>query len=156
MFVTCLRLMSLPSVLQIDSQRVDAQWQATPSWTEVGGLNMLGGTKLSLPANPSRIPGKKLASRGRWAPSPIMTHRNTSSSTSSRAWTSSCTQLEGSASFWESAPITSQDSVCELSSRRQLCINSSMSPRAASSSIRGRVTFIEVLCWNLWRTAFTW
>ena len=63
-FMTCPRSMSLPSVLWRDSLRAFAQWWATPSQTEVGGLSMPGGTKPSLPANPSRIPGKKLASRG--------------------------------------------------------------------------------------------
>ena len=58
-----------------------------------GWVKYAGGAKPSLPANPSRIPGKKLASRGIWAPSSIMTHRDTSSSVSSGAWTSSCTQL---------------------------------------------------------------
>ena len=44
--------------------RAAAQWWATPSLTEVGGSVTPGGTKPSLPTNPSRMPGKKLPSRG--------------------------------------------------------------------------------------------
>ena len=44
--------------------KVAAQWWAMPSLTEVGGSVMLGAAKLSLPTNPSRMPGKKLALRG--------------------------------------------------------------------------------------------
>ena len=62
--LTCPRLISLPSILLIASLRVAAQWQAMPSLTEVGGSVMPGGAKSSLPTNPSRMPGKKLASRG--------------------------------------------------------------------------------------------
>ena len=52
------------SSLLIASLRVAAQWWAMPSLTEVGGSVALGGTKPSLPTNPSRMPGKKLALRG--------------------------------------------------------------------------------------------
>ena len=62
--MTCLRSISLPSVLLIASLRVAAQWWAMPSLTEVGGSVTPGGAKLSLPTNPSRMPGKKLALRG--------------------------------------------------------------------------------------------
>ena len=48
----------------VASLRVAAQWWAMPSLTEVGGLVMPGGAKLSLPTKPSRMPGKKLTSRG--------------------------------------------------------------------------------------------
>ena len=52
------------SFLLIASLRMAAQWQAMPSLTEIGGSVMPGGAKPSLPTNPSRMPGKKLASRG--------------------------------------------------------------------------------------------
>ena len=44
--------------------RVAAHRQDTPSLAEVGGSTTPGGIKLSLPDNPSRIPGKRTASTG--------------------------------------------------------------------------------------------
>ena len=64
MCATCLRLMSLPSVALTASLRVAAHRQDTLALDEVGGSVTPGGIKPSLPANPSRMPGKKLASRG--------------------------------------------------------------------------------------------
>ena len=46
------------------SLRVVAHCWDTPALAEVGGSGTPGGLKPSLPATPSRMPGKKLASRG--------------------------------------------------------------------------------------------
>ena len=46
------------------SLRAAAHCQDTPALAEVGGSVTPGGAKLSLPATPSRMPGKKLALRG--------------------------------------------------------------------------------------------
>ena len=67
------------------SLRVAAHHQDTPALAEVGGSATPGGVKPNLPANPSRIPGKKLALRGWSIASPTMTHWNMACSSSSRA-----------------------------------------------------------------------
>ena len=72
--MTCLKLISLPSILLTASLRVAAHCWDMPALTEVGGSVTPGGVKLSLPANPSRMPGKKLALRGLSVASPIRTH----------------------------------------------------------------------------------
>ena len=62
--MTCLRSISLPSVVLTASLRVAAHHRDMPALDEVGGSVTPGGVKPSLLANPSRVPGKKLASRG--------------------------------------------------------------------------------------------
>ena len=62
--VVCSRLISPPSVLLTASLRVAAHCWDMPALTEVGGSVTPGGTKPSLPANPSRMPGKKLTLKG--------------------------------------------------------------------------------------------
>ena len=53
------------SLCPLDSlPKSDHPMAGPPPWMEVGGLITPGGTKPSLPTNPSRMPGKKLASRG--------------------------------------------------------------------------------------------
>ena len=74
----CLRSISLPSISLTASLRVAAHHWDMPALTEVGASVTAGGIKPSLPANPSRIPGKKLASRGCSITSPIRTHWDTS------------------------------------------------------------------------------
>ena len=82
LWVTCSRSISLPSVLTTASLRVAAYCQDMPALAEVGGSVTPGGIKLSLPVNPSRMPGKKLAST-RWSiASPTMTCQNTACSLS--------------------------------------------------------------------------
>ena len=46
------------------SLRAAAHCRDAPDLAEVGGSVTPGGAKPSLPATPSRMPGKKLASRG--------------------------------------------------------------------------------------------
>ena len=62
--MTCPRLTSLPSVVLTASLRVAAHHRDMLALDEVGGSVTPGGIKPSLPANPSRMPGKKLALRG--------------------------------------------------------------------------------------------
>ena len=83
--VTCPRSISLPSVLMTASLRAAAHHQDMPALAEVGGSATPGGIKLSLPANPSRMPGKKLALRGWSITSPTMTRWNTARLSSSVA-----------------------------------------------------------------------
>ena len=59
------------------SLRVAAHHRDMPVLAEVGGLATPGGIRPSLRASPSRMPGKKLASRGWSVASPTMTHWNT-------------------------------------------------------------------------------
>ena len=58
------------------SLRVAAHHWDMPALAEVGGSATPGGIKPSLPANPSRMPGKKLASSGWSITSPTMTRWN--------------------------------------------------------------------------------
>ena len=67
------------------SLRAAAHRQDTPALAEVGGSATPGRVRPSLPASPSRMPGKKLASRGWSIASPTMTHWNTARSSSSGA-----------------------------------------------------------------------
>ena len=67
------------------SLRVATHRQDMPALAEVGGLATPGGIRPSLPASPSRMPGKKLASRGWSIASPTMTHWNMARSSSSGA-----------------------------------------------------------------------
>ena len=67
------------------SLRVAAHHQDMPALAEVGGSATPGGIKLTLPANPSRMSGNKLASRGWSIASPTMTRWNTTHSASSGA-----------------------------------------------------------------------
>ena len=60
--VTCSR--SLPSVALTASLRAAAHHWDMPALDKVGGSVTPGGVKPNLPANPSRMLGKKLASRG--------------------------------------------------------------------------------------------
>ena len=64
------------------SLRVAAHRQDMPALAEVGGSASPGGIRPSLPASPSRMPGKKLALRGWSIASPTMTHWNTARSSS--------------------------------------------------------------------------
>ena len=58
-------------------------------------------------------------------------------------------------SVQESSSTISQDFGLELSSRRQLWRNLPRSSLAASGSIRGRFTFMEMDCWCFWMSSFT-
>ena len=80
--VTCSRSISLPSVLTTASLRAAAHCQDMPALAEVGGSATPGGVRPSLPAIPSRMPGKKLASRGWSIASPTVTRWNTARSSS--------------------------------------------------------------------------
>ena len=126
-----------------------------PTLAEVGGSTTPGGVKLSLPVNPSRIPGKKIASRGWSMASPSITRWNTAGSLIPGAWMASRILLAWADSVRESSSIISQDSDWELSSRRHLWRNPSRSSLAAPSSIRGRFTFMETDCWCFWMSSFT-
>ena len=137
------------------SLRVATHRQDTPTLMEVGGSTTPGGIKPSLPVNPSRMPGKKLASRGWSIASPTMTHQNMASSSSPGAWMTSCTLLAWTDNVRESSSIIFWDSDWELISWRHLWRNPSMSSLAALSSIRGRFTFIDMDCWNFWMSSFT-
>ena len=80
--VTFSRLISLPSVLTKASLRAAAHHWDMPALAEVGGSATPGGIRPSLPASPSRMPGKKLASRGLSITSPTTTHWNMAHSSS--------------------------------------------------------------------------
>ena len=137
------------------SLRVAAHRQDMPTVAEVGGSTTPGGIKLSLPVNSSRIPGKKIASRGWSMASHSITHRNTAGSWIPGAWMASCILLAWADSVQESSSIISRDSDWELSSQRHLWRNPSRSSLAAPSSIRGRFTFMEMDCWCFWMSSFT-
>ena len=145
----------LPSLLMTASLRVAAHRQDTPALAEVGGSTTPGGIKLSLPAKPSRIPGKKIASRGWSMASPSITRWNTAGSWIPGAWMASRILLVWADSVQESSSIISQDSDWELSLWRHLWRNPSRSSLAAPSSIRGRFTFMEMDCWCFWMSSFT-
>ena len=67
------------------SLRVAAHHRDMPALAEVGGSATPGSVRLSLPASPSRMLGKKLASRGWSIASPTMTRLNMAHSSSSGA-----------------------------------------------------------------------
>ena len=138
------------------SLRVAAHRQDMPTLAEVGGSTTPGGIKLSLPVNPSRMPGKKIASRGWSTASPSITRWNTAGSWIPGAWMASCILLAWANHIRESSLIISWDFDWELSLRRHLWRNLSMSSLAAPSSIRGRFTFMEMDCWCFWMSSFTW
>ena len=144
--VTCPRSISLPSFLMTASLRVAAHCWDTPALTEVGGSTTPGGVKPSLPVNPSKMPGKKIASRGWSMASPTITHWNTAGSWSPWAWMASRILLVWADNVPESSAIISRDSGWELSLWRHLWRNPSTSSLAAPSSIRGRFTFMEMDC----------
>ena len=141
--------MSLPSVFRTASLRVAAHCHDTPTLAEAGGSITPGGTNPSLPATPSRMPEKMLASRGGFAASPVVTQRDTSSLASSGMLTSSRTLLVWADNLLVSSSISSRDSDWELISWRWHWRKPSMSSRATCNSIRGRFTLNEVACWNL-------
>ena len=146
--MTCSGLISLPSFLMTASLRAAAHRQDMPTLAEVGGSTTPGGVKLSLPVNPSRIPGKKIASRGWSTASSSITRWNTAGSWIPEAWMASHILLVWADSVRESSSIISRDSDWELSLRRHLWRNPSRSSLAAPSSIRGKFTFREMDCWG--------
>ena len=137
------------------SLRVAAHHRDTPTLAEVGGSTTPGGIKPSLPVNLSRMPGKKIASRGWSTTSLSITRWNTAGSWIPGAWMASCILLAWADSVQESSSIISWDSDWELSLRRHLWRNPSRSSLAAPSSIRGRFTFMETDCWCFWMSFFT-
>ena len=146
--VTCSGSISLPSFLMTASLRAAAHRWDMPALAEVGGSTTPGGIKPSLPVNQSRIPGKKIASRGWSTASPSITRRNTAGSWIPGAWMASHILLAWAHSVQESSSIISRDSDWELSSRRHLWRNPYRSSLAVPSSIRGRFTFREMDCWG--------
>ena len=137
------------------SLRVAAHCRDTPTLAKVGGSTTPGGIKPSLPDNPSRIPGKKIASRGWSTASPSITPWNTAGSWIPGTWMASHILLAWADSVQESSLIISQDSDWELSLRRHLWRDPPRSTLAALSSIRGRFTFMEMNCWCFWMSSFT-
>ena len=97
--VTCSRSISLPSVFTTASLRVAAHCWDMPTLAEVGGSASPGGVRPSLPARPSRMPGKKLAARGWSITSPTTTHWNMARSSNLEACMTSCTLLAWADSF---------------------------------------------------------
>ena len=134
----------IPSLIPHDS--LPAYRRDTPTLAEVGGSTTPGGIKLSLQNNPSRIPGKKIASRSWSTASPSITHWNMAGSWIPGTWMASCILLVWADSVQESSSIISWDSDWELSLQRHLWRNPLRSILAASSSIRGRFTFMETDC----------
>ena len=126
-----------------------------PSLAKVGGSTTPGGVKPSLPDNPSRIPGKKIASRGWSMASPNITHWNMAGSWIPGTRMASRILLTWVDSVQESSSIISRDFGWELSSQRRLWRNLPRSSLAASSSIRGRFTFMEMDCWCFCMSSFT-
>ena len=118
------------------SLRAAAHHRHMPTLAEVGGSTTPGGTKPSLPAKPSRILGKKIASRGWSTASPSITRWNMAGSWIPGAWMASHILLAWADSVRESSSIISRDSDWELSSWRHLWRNPSRSSLAAPSSIR--------------------
>ena len=71
------------------SLRAAAHHRDMAALAEVGGSTTPGGIKLSLPDNPSRIPGKKIATRGWSTAGPSITRWNTAGSWIPGTWMTS-------------------------------------------------------------------